>query len=97
MPAIQGGSLEETRFSVGKYLTPELFLGYQVDLRGEQTFAAEYRADGITFTLSSSFGHGVLSRLAFGLGYDLTDALSLTLTLETGDDTSFSVGAAYRW
>jgi hypothetical protein len=97
VPAIQGGSLEETRFSVGKYLTPELFLGYQVDLRGEQTFAAEYRADGITFTLSSSFGQGVLSRLAFGLGYDLTDALSLTLTLETGDDTRFSVGAAYRW
>lgn len=97
VPAIQGGSLEETRFSVGKYLTPELFLGYRVDLRGEQTFAAEYRADGITFTLSSSFGQGVLSRLAFGLGYDLTDALSLTLTLETGDDTRFSVGAAYRW
>ncbi len=78
VPAIQGGSLEETRFSLGKYLSPELFLGYEVDLRGEQTFSAQYRRDGLTFTLSSTFlpGDGRLARFGFALGYDLTEALA---------------------
>ncbi len=99
VPLFQGGELEATRFSVGKYLSPELFLGYEVDLRGEQTFSAQYRRDGLTFTLSSTFlpGDGRLARFSFALGYDLTQALGLTLALEANDATRFSVGAAYRW
>lgn len=96
VPAIQGEPGGDPLLR-GQVPDPGALSGVPGGPAGEQTFAAEYRADGITFTLSSSFGQGVLSRLAFGLGYDLTDALSLTLTLETGDDTRFSVGAAYRW
>ncbi|WP_093005474.1 translocation/assembly module TamB domain-containing protein [Thermus arciformis] len=99
VPLLQGGGLEETRFSIGKYLSPELFLGYEVDLRGEQTFSAQYRRDGFTFTLSSTFlpGDGRLARFGFALGYDLTEALGVSLSLEANDAVRFSVGAAYRW
>jgi len=99
VPLFQGGGLGETRFSIGKYLSPELFLGYQVDLRGQQTFSAQYRRDGLTFTLGTTFqfGDGRLSRLDFALGYDLTSDLALSLGLEASDTVRFSVGALYRW
>ncbi|MGC8905528.1 translocation/assembly module TamB domain-containing protein, partial [Thermus sp.] len=99
VPAFQGGALEDTRFSIGKYLSPQLFLGYEVDLRGEQTFSAQYRRDGLTFALSSTFlpGDGRLGRFGFALGYDLAEALGLSLALEANDAVRFSVGAAYRW
>ncbi|WP_022798760.1 translocation/assembly module TamB domain-containing protein [Thermus islandicus] len=99
VPAFQGGALEDTQFSIGKYLSPELFLGYQVDLRGVQTFSAQYRRDGLTFALSSTFlpGDGRFSRFALALGYDVTEALGLRLTLEANDAVRFGVGAAYRW
>ncbi|ALJ91242.1 hypothetical protein TO73_1399 [Thermus aquaticus Y51MC23] len=99
VPLFQGGELGETRFSIGKYLSPELFLGYQVDLRGQQTFSAQYRRDGLTFTLGTTFqfGDGRLSRLDFALGYDLTSSLAVSLGLEASDTVRFSVGALYRW
>jgi len=99
VPLFQGGGLGETRFSIGKYLSPELFLGYQVDLRGQQTFSAQYRRDGLTFTLGTTFqfGDGRLSRLDFALGYDLTPSLAVSLGLEASDTVRFSVGALYRW
>jgi hypothetical protein len=99
VPLFQGGELGETRFSIGKYLSPELFLGYQVDLRGQQTFSAQYRRDGLTFTLGTTFqfGDGRLSRLDFALGYDLTPSLAVSLGLEASDTVRFSVGALYRW
>lgn len=99
LPVLQGGDLQETRFSVGKYLSPELFLGYELDLRGEQTLSAQYRRDGLTFSLGSTFlpGDGRLARFTFTLGYDLTPALGLSFSLEAADTTRFSVGALYRW
>jgi hypothetical protein len=99
VPLFQGGELGETRFSIGKYLSLELFLGYQVDLRGQQTFSAQYRRDGLTFTLGTTFqfGDGRLSRLDFALGYDLTSSLAVSLGLEASDTVRFSVGALYRW
>ncbi|WP_243027188.1 translocation/assembly module TamB domain-containing protein [Thermus albus] len=99
VPILQGGDLGDVRFSVGKYLSPELFLGYEVDLRGEQTLSAQYRWDGLTFSLASTFlpGDGRLSRFTFALGYDLTPTLGLTFSLEAADATRFSVGALYRW
>ncbi len=99
VPILQGGDLGDVRFSVGKYLSPELFLGYEVDLRGEQTLSAQYRRDGLTFSLASTFlpGDGRLSRFTFALGYDLTPTLGLTFSLEAADATRFSVGALYRW
>ncbi|TFU27375.1 translocation/assembly module TamB domain-containing protein, partial [Thermus tengchongensis] len=99
LPVLQGGDLQETRFSVGKYLSPELFLGYELDLRGEQTLSAQYRRDGLTFSLGSTFlpGDGRLARFTFTLGYDLTPALGLSFSLEAADTTRFGVGALYRW
>nr|WP_235187287.1 translocation/assembly module TamB domain-containing protein [Thermus caliditerrae] len=99
VPLLQGGDLQDVRFSVGKYLSPELFLGYEVDLRGQQTLSAQYRRDGLTFALGSTFqpGDGRLSRFTFALGYDLTETLGLSVSLEAVDATRFSVGALYRW
>ncbi|WP_117236692.1 translocation/assembly module TamB domain-containing protein [Thermus sediminis] len=99
VPLFGGGELEDIRFSIGKYLSPELFLGYRVDLRGEQTLSAQYRRDGLTFSLGSTFqfGNGRLARLDFALGYDLTPSLGLSLGLEAADTVRFSVGALYRW
>ncbi|WP_337843782.1 translocation/assembly module TamB domain-containing protein, partial [Thermus sp.] len=99
LPALQGGALEETRFSIGKYLSPELFLGYTLDLQGEQTFSVGYRRDGLTVSLGSTFlfGDGRLSRLDLELGYDLTPNLALSLGLKASDTVRFSVGALYRW
>jgi hypothetical protein len=94
-PLFQGGSLEETRFTVGKYLTPELFLGYQVDLRGEQALAAEYRRDGLTLTFSTTLAEK--PRTLLGLGYSLTPSLDLLFNLESDEATRFSVGLSYRW
>ncbi|WP_413217523.1 translocation/assembly module TamB domain-containing protein [Thermus oshimai] len=99
LPALQGGALEDTRFSIGKYLSPELFLGYTLDLQGAQTFSVGYRRDGLTVSLGSTFlfGDGRLSRLDLELGYDLTPDLALSLGLEASDTVRFSVGALYRW
>jgi hypothetical protein len=99
VPLFGGGELEDIRFSIGKYLSPELFLGYQVDLRGEQTFSAQYRRDGLTFALGTTFqfGDGRLTRVDFALGYDLTSSLAVSLGLEASDTVRFSVGALYRW
>ncbi len=99
LPALQGGALEDTRFSIGKYLSPELFLGYTLDLQGAQTFSVGYRRDGLTVSLGSTFlfGDGRLSRLDLELGYDLAPDLALSLGLEASDTVRFSVGALYRW
>ncbi|TBH17389.1 translocation/assembly module TamB domain-containing protein [Thermus thermamylovorans] len=99
VPLLQGGEVGDIRFSIGKYLSPELFLGYAVDLRGGQALSAQYRQDGFTFAFSSTFfpGNGRFPRLAFAVGYDLTPALGLTFSLEAADATRFSVGALYRW
>ncbi|GGM91180.1 translocation/assembly module TamB [Thermus composti] len=98
-PVFQGGALEDTRFSVGKYLNPNVFLGYEVDLRGSQSVHAQYQRDGLTLSLVSRFpvGENVYQSLALGVGYQLTPQLGLSLELETGEALRFSVGALYRW
>ncbi len=94
-PVFQGGSLEETRFTVGKYLTPELFLGYQIDLRGEQALAAEYRREGVSLAFSATLAEK--PRTLLSLGYSLTPSLDLLFNLESNEATRFSVGLAYRF
>ncbi|WP_353512394.1 translocation/assembly module TamB domain-containing protein [Thermus sp. LT1-2-5] len=98
-PLFQGGQLEDTRFSVGKYVTPNLFLGYEVDLRGAQSVFAQYRQDRLTLSLSSRFpvGEGAYQTVAFQLGYELTPTLGLSIGVESGESVRFSVGALYRW
>ncbi|GAA6762391.1 translocation/assembly module TamB domain-containing protein [Thermus hydrothermalis] len=98
-PLFQGGELEDTRFSVGKYVTPNLFLGYEVDLRGTQSLFAQYRQDRLTFSLSSQFpvGEGTYQTVALQIGYELTPSLGLSLGMESGESVRFSVGALYRW
>ncbi|MER3460672.1 MAG: hypothetical protein C4303_05925 [candidate division GAL15 bacterium] len=94
-PVFQGGRLEETRFTLGKYLTPELFLGYQVDLRGTQAVAAEYRRDGFSLTFSTTLSDK--PRTLLGLGYSLTPSLDLLLNLESNEASRFSIGLSYRF
>ena len=94
-PVFQGGRLEETRFTLGKYLTPELFLGYQVDLRGTQAVAAEYRRDGFSLTFSTTLSDK--PRTLLGLGYSLTPSLDLLLNLESDGASRFSIGLSYRF
>lgn len=94
-PVFQGGRLEETRFTLGKYLTPELLLGYQVDLRGTQAVAAEYRRDGFSLTFATTFSDK--PRTLLGLGYSLTPSLDLLLNLESNEVSRFSIGLSYRF
>ncbi len=99
LPLLQGGKVEDTAFSIGKYLSPQVFLGYKVDLRGAQSLYAQYRADSFTFTLDTAFSplSDLAPRLSLGLAYALTPDLGLTLHLEGLEGTRFGVGAAYRW
>ncbi|MGQ9735559.1 MAG: translocation/assembly module TamB domain-containing protein [Thermaceae bacterium] len=90
-----GGDLEGTRFTVGKYLTRELFLGYQVDLRGGQALAAEYRRDGFSLTFSTTLA--TRPKTLLGLGYSLTPSLDLFFSLESNEVARFSVGLSYRF
>ncbi len=99
LPDLQVGDLGTARFSVAKALTPGLFLGYEINLRGEQGLSLQYRLDGLTLGLASLFSAspGRPSRFSFNLGYDLTPGLALGLGLESGEDARFSLALYYRW
>ncbi|RDI94650.1 translocation/assembly module TamB [Meiothermus sp. QL-1] len=103
IPALNGGTLEETRFTVGRYLSSELFLAYSVDLRGYQTLFAEYQQGDFRFRFSSEVFPRPRPELT--LGYTLRPlGIDLTLDLATGvsdgvrgDGIRFGVGLTFRF
>lgn len=103
IPLLNGGKVEETKFTIGKYLSPELFFAYSVDLRGYQTVYAEYRQGDYSFRFSSDLIPYL--RPTFSLGYSIRPiGADLTLDISTPsssdsqtDGFRFSVGLTFRF
>ncbi len=102
IPALSGGGLEETRFTIGRYLSPELFFAYSVDLRGFQTVFAEYQQGDFRFRFSTDIFP--LPRPELSLGYTLRPGTELTFDLATGigdglrsDGVRFGLGFNFRF
>lgn len=103
IPALNGGTLEETRFTIGRYLLPELFFAYSVDLRGYQTVFAEYQQGDFRFRFSSEVFPQPRPELTLGytlrpLGADLTLDIATGIGDGTrGDGVRFGVGLTFRF
>lgn len=103
IPALNGGTLEETRFTIGRYLLPELFFAFTVDLRGYQTIFAEYQQGDYRFRFSSEIFPQ--PRPEFSLGYTIRPiGADLTLDIATGigdgtrnDGVKFGLGFTFRF
>ncbi|GIW35325.1 translocation/assembly module TamB domain-containing protein [Meiothermus sp.] len=103
IPALNGGTLEETRFTIGRYLLPELFFAYTVDLRGYQTIFAEYQQGDYRFRFSSEIFPQ--PRPEFSFGYTIRPiGADLTLDIATGigdgtrnDGVKFGLGFTFRF
>lgn len=103
IPLLGGGKVEDTKFTIGKYLSPELFFAYSVDLRGYQTVYAEYRQGDYSFRVTSDIVPYL--RPTFSLGYsirpigaDLTVDISTPSTSNTQTDGfRFGVGLTFRF
>ncbi|KZK16566.1 translocation/assembly module TamB domain-containing protein [Meiothermus taiwanensis] len=103
IPALNGGTIEETRFTVGRYLSPELFFAYSVDLRGYQTIFAEYLQGDYRLRFSTELFPQPRPEISFGwtirpLGADLT--IDLATGVGDGyrnDGIKFGVGFTFRF
>lgn len=103
IPALNGGTIEETRFTIGRYLSPELFFAYSVDLRGYQTIFAEYQQGDYRLRFSTEVFPQPRPEISFGwtirpLGADLT--IDLATGVGDGyrsDGIKFGVGFTFRF
>jgi hypothetical protein len=103
IPALNGGTIEETRFTIGRYLSPELFFAYTVDLRGYQTIFAEYQQGDYRLRFSSEIFPQ--PRPEFSLGYTIRPiGADLTLDVATGvgdgfrsNGVKFGLGFTFRF
>jgi len=90
-----GGEVSTTQFTVGKYLSPDLFVSYSLDLGGRQVLGAEYRIDGLRLRVESSLGGADLEpQVRFSLLYAIRPDLDLILNLQTG---ALRVGLEWRF
>jgi len=103
IPALNGGTLEETRFTIGRYLSPELFFAYAVDLRGYQTIFAEYQQGDYRLRFSSEIFPQPRPELSFGYAIRSIGA-DLTFDIATGvgdgsrsDGVRFGLGFTFRF
>ncbi|WP_456411683.1 translocation/assembly module TamB domain-containing protein [Oceanithermus sp.] len=81
-----GGEASTTQFTIGKYLSPELFVTYSLDLGGRQALGAEYRVDGLRLRVESELGGDLLEpQVRFSLLYAIRPDLDLILNLRTGE------------
>lgn len=102
-PQLSGldGSLGAT-FTVGSYVTRELYLQYQVDLTGKGLIDATYSTPDNRFTFRVSTpltGLDLQSiRPSFSAGYNLNNRTSVSLGVETNDQsTKLKFGVNYRF
>lgn len=103
IPALNGGTIEETRFTIGRYLSPELFFAYSVDLRGYQTVFAEYLQEDFRLRFSTEVFPQPRPEISFGWTIRPIGA-DLTLELATGvgdgfrsDGIRFGIGFTFRY
>ncbi len=89
--AFEGGGLESTRFTLGKYLSPELFLAYRYDFAKGSRIYASYRSGGFSLTFATDLSPD--PNPEFSLGYTFTSWLSAYLRLE---EDRFELGLEWR-
>jgi len=103
IPALNGGTIEETRFTIGRYLSPELFFAYSVDLRGYQTVFAEYLRGDYRLRISTEVFPQPRPEISFGwtippLGADLTIDLATGIgDAFRSDGIKFGIGFTFRY
>lgn len=103
IPALNGGTIEETRFTIGRYLSPELFFAYTVDLRGYQTIFAEYQQGDYRLRFSSEIFPQPRPEFSFGyairpIGADLTFDIATGLgDGSRNDGVKFGLGFTFRF
>lgn len=93
---------DATEFSVGSYLTRELFLQYTIGLSGRGLINATYTTPDsrFTFRVSSPLDGLNLTTLrpSFSLGYNFTPLSSATLGVENSQSgTTFKLGYALKF
>jgi hypothetical protein len=97
-----GERFEETTFTFGKYITPELYLQTQVDFQFRVNFLAEYQLDGLRIRFGLDNLGSAYPNLNFGLGYLFTPNFGLDLSLRSEQqggqtDNRFGIGLQFRF
>ncbi|WP_344982398.1 translocation/assembly module TamB domain-containing protein [Deinococcus rubellus] len=91
----------DAKFTVGTYLSKQFYVQYQVDLSGKGLFDATYTTSDNRFTFRASTPISGLNlqsvRPSFSVAYNFGARSSLTLGVQSGDSTRFSVAYLYRW
>ncbi|AZI41852.1 hypothetical protein EHF33_03050 [Deinococcus psychrotolerans] len=91
----------DAKFTVGTYLSKQFYIQYQVDLTGKGLFDATYTTDDNRFTFRVSTPISGLDlqtvRPSLTVGYNFNANNSLTLGVQSGLGTRFSVGYLYKW
>ena len=87
-PVFKGGKPSQTSLTLGKYLTPEFYLGYTVDFSGQQAFVAEYQLGEFRLSVQSGLSSTPSPRIS--LSYVFSPDLDLSLSLSS-ERTSFGL------
>ena len=82
-PILSGGKIEETKFTIGKYLSPDFYFGYTVDLRGYQTIFGEYQQGDYRLRFTTNLSSTPRPEFSFGYSIRQINA-DLTLDIATG-------------
>lgn len=98
----EGERVEETSFTFGKYITPELYLQTQVDFQFRVNFLAEYQLDGLRIRFGLDNLGAAYPNLNFGLGYLFTPNFGIDLSLRSEQrdgqtDNRFGIGLQIRF
>ena len=98
----EGERVEETSFTFGKYITPELYLQTQVDFQFRVNFLAEYQLDGLRIRFGLDNLGAAYPNLNFGLAYLFTPNLGIDLSLRSEQrdgqtDNRFGIGLQIRF
>ena len=101
LPGENGSTGFGATFTVGSYLTRQLYLQYQVDLTGLGLINATYTTPNNLFTLKAGTtiqGVDLNSlNLSFSAAYNFTNRSSVQLGVASGDSTKINFGYVYRW
>jgi len=89
--AFEGEGIESTRFTLGKYVSPELFLAYHYDFAEGSRIYASYRRGGFSLTFSTDLSPDPSPE--FSLSYAFTESLSSFLRFA---ENRFELGLEWR-
>ncbi|WP_425147103.1 translocation/assembly module TamB domain-containing protein [Deinococcus sp.] len=101
LPGENGSTSFGATFTVGSYLTRQLYLQYQVDLTGLGAIDATYTTpdNRLTFKASTPIQGLDLSTLrpSFSAAYNFSNRNSLEVGVKSGSSTQLSFGYVFRW